>query len=114
MLLINDFKNGRFGNGFMGEVFGNEIDLCVNVNGLEGFKNGGGIILILCSGIEENKFVIVIYMISIGGKENYMVSSLMLGGDKWKFGVIVRNIVSVSGFGDSRYVVYYNREEFVL
>lgn len=114
MLLTNDSKNGRLGNGFMVEASGNETDLSVNVNGSEGSKNGGGTTLILCSGTEESKPVTAIYMISTGGKENYMASNLMSGGDKWKFGVTARNTLCVSGPGDSRYAVYHNREELVL
>lgn len=113
MLLTNDSKNGRLGNGVLVEATGDKTDLFVNVNGGEGTKSGGGTSLILCSGTEGGKPVSAIYMISTGGKDGYIDSKLMAGSDKWKFGVSDGNSLTVNGPGDSRYAVYHNREELV-
>ncbi|XP_061175870.1 uncharacterized protein LOC133184810 [Saccostrea echinata] len=116
MLLTNDSKNGRLGNGILVEASEDKTNLCVNVNGSlgSGNKNGGGTTLILCSGTVENKPVSAMYMISTGGKDNYMASCLMSGSDKWTYGVGENGSLHVNGPSDSRYAVYHNREELVM
>lgn len=113
MLLTNDSKNGRLGNGILVEASEARADLCVNVNGNKGNKGGGGTTLVLCSGTVESKPLSAMYMISTGGKEEYMASKLMSGSDNWTYGVGENGSLYVNGPSDSRYAVYHNREELV-
>jgi hypothetical protein len=114
MLLTNDSKNGRLGNGILVEASEEKANLYINVNGKEGKKGGGGTTLVLCSGTAEGKPMSAMYMISTGGSENYMASKLMSGSDKWTYGVEESGSLYVNGPSDSRYAVYHNREELVI
>ena len=112
MLLSNDSRNGRLGNGiFVSDTVGNgTTSLCVNVNS----GDGSGTCLVLCSGLLDGKPIGAAYMVRTGFKDNFIKEVHICGENKWQFSVGEGGILHAKGPSKSSYSVYHNREEIVI
>lgn len=113
MLMTNDYKSTSLSHGVYAEGDSGSVELPVNVNGAEPDKgHGGGVTLVLCTGVDGETICNAVYMVRSGFKDNKFQQKLISGEDKFKFDVDEQGVLNVTGPGKCSYSVFYNRKLF--
>ena len=98
------FSNvGKYSNLRDGRLVENATKLPLKVN------CGGGLTIILCSGIHSDKMVNAVYMVRSGFKDNKFKSKLLAGDDVFEF-YVEAEFAHVKNIKESRYAVFHNRD----
>ncbi|KAL4236673.1 hypothetical protein ACF0H5_005057 [Mactra antiquata] len=109
-LLTNDCRYGNLRNGVFVEAIKDkrEVLLPLNVNGNWKGESGGGMTMLLCSGIDDDRVCNAVYMIKSGDRDNNYRAKILTGDDKFTF-ELRGECLAVIGPHGSKYSLFHNR-----